>query len=109
MEITVENLSPDLKLLRIEGRLEASVADQVKYTWANESCKYFIADLSQTSFMDSMGLSTLVIGLKHTRQQGGDFILLNPSEPTRVILEITRLSTVFKIAHTLEEAIIYCK
>lgn len=109
MELTIENLRSDLKLLRIEGRLDASAADQVKHTWTNEPCKYIIVDLSQVTFIDSVGLSTLVIGLKNTTQQGGDFVLLNPSEPTRVILEVTHMSTIFRIAHTLEGAIIYFK
>jgi anti-sigma B factor antagonist len=105
VELQTEIIGADSTLLRINGRLDAATVDQVKRVWIEaEAIRHIVADLSQTSFIDSIGLATLVSGLKATRQRGGELILLNPSEAVKVILELTRMNIVFKIVSTIEEA-----
>lgn len=54
-------------------------------------------DLSAVEFVDSAALAELVRGMKHCRQAGGDLRLASPSNPVRVILELTRLDLAFAI------------
>jgi len=54
-------------------------------------------NLSNVSFIDSSGLAALVRVMKRAREQGGDLVLIAPSDAARVILELTRLDAAFDI------------
>jgi len=58
---------------------------------------YLVIDLSQVSFLDSRALATLVHTMKRCRAQGGDLYLCGPSQPVRMILELTRLHKALEI------------
>ena len=93
-------------VLAIQGRVDASTIDQVKATWITAGqAQSIVVDLSQTSFIDSMGLAALVSGLKTARQRGGRFVIAAPSEPVRVILELTAMDRAFEITQTIEAAL----
>ncbi|MBZ0316890.1 MAG: STAS domain-containing protein [Anaerolineae bacterium] len=104
MELQTKQLNPQAILIHINGRFDAAVVELVKRVWIeDETIQFVVADLSETTFIDSIGLATLVSGLKSTRQRGGELILLKPTEPVKVILELTRMNMVFKIATTVDE------
>lgn len=54
-------------------------------------------DLSGVGFIDSAALAVLVGGMKRCRSAGGDLVLIAPSEPVSVILELTRLDRALTI------------
>ena len=58
---------------------------------------WLVINLSQVSFLDSTALSTLVHGMKRTREQNGDLRLCGLTQPVRMIFEMTRLDQVFEI------------
>ncbi len=56
-------------------------------------------DLSQVAFVDSSALAELARLHKAAQAAGDHVILVAPSDPVRVILEITDLADVFTIEH----------
>jgi len=107
MDITSQFPQEHILLLRIAGRLDASVVERVKSTWLGQpAIQSIVIDLSQTSFIDSMGLAALVSGLKAARQRGGQFVVAAPSEPVRVILDLTAMDRAFDITDTVEAALV---
>ena len=54
-------------------------------------------DLSQTMFLDSCGLGTLISLHKTTRSRNGMVRLLNPTPGVQQILELTRMHRIFEI------------
>ena len=64
-----------------------------------------IVNLESVVFIDSTGLATLVHGVKHCRQRGGDLHLCGLQKPVRTIFELTRLDNVFKIFSIEADAI----
>lgn len=56
-----------------------------------------IVDLSQTSQVDSAGLSSLIRSLGQARSLGGEVVLLGPSAKMRNLLELTRIHRVMEI------------
>ena len=73
---------------RLRAALVALVADGVRQV---------TLDVSETSFIDSTGLSVLVGGLKRLREHGGEMVVKSPTRATRKLFEITGLSAVFAI------------
>lgn len=54
-------------------------------------------ELSKTTFMDSTGISVLVILHKRSRDKGAAMRLLRPSTQVRRILDLVQLATYFDI------------
>jgi anti-sigma B factor antagonist len=56
-------------------------------------------DLSQTMFMDSTGLGTLISLHKTTCSRNGAVRLLNPSPNVQQVLDLTRMHRLFEIVN----------
>jgi anti-sigma B factor antagonist len=63
-----------------------------------------ILNLEEVNYIDSVGLSTLVASYTSARKQGGNLKLLHLTKRVHDLLQITRLSTVFEIYDSPEEA-----
>jgi anti-sigma B factor antagonist len=55
-------------------------------------------DLSQVAFLDSTGLGALIHLRNTTNEEPGALVLIDPSEPVRRLLALTRLNEVFAIS-----------
>lgn len=53
--------------------------------------------LKDVRFIDSTGLAELVRIMKRRREHGGDVVLVAPSDPVAIILELTGLSRAFRV------------
>jgi anti-sigma B factor antagonist len=60
-------------------------------------CRELVLDLSDVSFLDSTGLSTLWTLRQRLRDNGCAFILGAPSEPVQRVLRLTKLHKVFQV------------
>jgi len=63
-----------------------------------------VLDLGEVTYVDSVGLSTLVASYTSARRGGGDLKLLHLPRGVHQLLQITRLSTVFEIYDRFEAA-----
>jgi N-acetylglucosaminyldiphosphoundecaprenol N-acetyl-beta-D-mannosaminyltransferase len=61
-----------------------------------------VLDLSQVTFMDSIGLGSIMKGFKLCKQAGGALILLRPSQPVRRLIETLKLDRLIPVAETME-------
>ena len=65
---------------------------------------YLILNFENTNFVCSTGLGVLVSALKRARKVGGDIRLCNLKKNLRSLLDLTKLSDVFEIFKSLDEA-----
>lgn len=65
---------------------------------------YCTVDISGIGYMNSTGLSLLIRLLTRFRNQGGELVLINPSEQVQQLLVITKLNAIFSVVNSLEEA-----
>ncbi len=104
----VEKMVNGVTLLDLRGRItlgEETVAlrEKVKQL-VDAGHSRIIVNLEEVSYIDSVGLSTLVATYTAARKKGGDLKLLHLTKRVRDLLQITRLSTVFETYDTLEAA-----
>jgi anti-sigma B factor antagonist len=71
---------------------------------AENKCK-FIIDLSNCSYINSIGLSFLISILTRARSAGGEVILCGISDKVRQLLLLTRLQSMFTVTESVEEAL----
>ncbi len=97
-------------LLDLSGRL--TVGDSILLlhntvrSLADKGSRKFVLNLASLSYIDSYGLGELIACFTSLRNQGGNMSLLNPTERTTKLLELTRLSTmVFDVFDDEEQAI----
>ena len=64
-----------------------------------------ILDLKGVNYIDSSGVASLVEGLQEAKKRKARFILTGLNEAPRHVLNLTRLTSVFEITETLEEAL----
>lgn len=107
MEMTEEQIGTTMAL-NLSGRFDAYVAPAVEKFFQRVSVNakpHVIINLANVNFVDSTGLATLVIGMKHCRQQNGEMVLCCVRQAVGIIFELTRLDKVFTICNTQEEAL----
>ena len=64
-----------------------------------------IVDLSATKYIDSSGLSALLVGQRLCRDANGTFVVCGLQETVKKLISISQLDSVFKITPTLNEAV----
>ena len=108
MKVIVTQKSKEITVVNLDGHFDTlSVPEfRKKIDQLLESGTiYYIVDLSDTTFMDSAGMSVLVSLLKQARHQHGDVRLVWPKrEAPRRILNLTRFDRVFTMAESVEAA-----
>ena len=63
-----------------------------------------ILDLSQTSYVSSLILASLLFMLKRAQEGGGNLILCNVKNRVKEIMAVTNLDKVFDITDSVEKA-----
>ena len=64
-----------------------------------------IVDLTQVEWVNSRGLGMLIACFTSCRNNGGDMKIVGASAKTKSLLQMTRLSTVFEMYDTVDQAI----
>ncbi|MFN3939439.1 MAG: STAS domain-containing protein [Chitinophagales bacterium] len=69
-----------------------------------EGYRNIICDLSAASFVDSSGLSALLIGHRICKEAKGTFVLCGCNEPVIKLIKISQLDTILNVVPTESEA-----
>lgn len=107
MELASSTIN-SIRILQLQGRFDAHGAPQVaqwlQEAWAQSPARV-VVNLEGVNFADSTALATLVQGMKHCRENGGDLSLCCLQQPVRIIFELTRLDRAFAIFASEQEAV----
>jgi len=83
----------------LSGRFDVQGALEVdsQFTEIVKEKRKVVVDLSQVTFIASLGIRTLVTGAKATANHGGKMVLLNPQPNVEQVLRTTHVDTVMPI------------
>jgi anti-sigma B factor antagonist len=87
-------------VVTVDGDLEFGTAASLRTTLIDLSqrgCDPLVVDLGGLDFIDSTGLSLLVQAKQRIESQGHRFVLRNPTQRVRRVLEISGLAELFTI------------
>jgi len=99
-EVTDEALDPQRHVVAVSGEVDLYTASDLKAVLSHaveEGCTSMVIDLTNTNFMDSTGLSTLVSAQKRMRSRGGKLVIVNVDPSLAYTFQITGLDLVFKV------------
>ena len=108
MKYTVDKQEKYSLLKLQEEKLETSIAPGLKsdfITLHAEGVKNLILDLSEVKYIDSSGLSALLVGNRIFHEDGGMFILSSITDHVMKLIKISQLDNVLNLFNTTEESI----
>ena len=107
LNVSVEQ-TPTATVVHVTGDVSAINIDPFRAALASAIAAKpakVVVDLSQTQFLSSPGLAVLVQALQLSQRGGCQLILAGANDRVRGIFEIARLTEVFRIVPTLQEAL----
>lgn len=91
-----------------EEKLDAVAAPDLKSEFVNlnaDGVKNIIVNLEKVKYVDSSGLSALLIANRLCKDSGGVFVLSSAGEHVMKLIYISQLDRIINITKTLEEGI----
>jgi anti-sigma B factor antagonist len=103
-----DKIEDGIGILTLKGKLMGypeteDLHGEIK-SFLGQKIKKIVIDLNGVSWMNSIGIGSLMRCLTTVRNAGGDIALASMGEKTRSVFIITQLVSVFKIYETLDEA-----
>ena len=95
-------------VVHVRGSVSMDEADHLRRQielLAGEQVPVIVLDLSQMDFICSLGLGAIIAGHVRCRHHHGQIKLVAPSRPVRDLLETTRLTKLFPIYDSVEQAL----
>lgn len=95
-------------IVEITGRFDAVSAPEIKsdlHSLIESGSIRLVVNLEKMDFIDSAGLGVLVSCLRRTAAEGGDLRLAEVPPFCRSIFELTRLTRVFEVTESVEQAV----
>jgi anti-anti-sigma factor len=95
-------------LALLEEKLNSLNATQFKtelVTLHAEGVRNMILDLSKVNFVDSSGLSSLLVGNRVCKQANGTFVIAGANDNVMKLIKISQLDSILQIVPTDSEAI----
>ena len=90
-----------------ENKLNSQVAPLLKSEMIllnAEGIRNIIFDMAQIKFVDSSGLSSILISNRLCKNSNGTFVLTNVNDMVMRLIKISQLDTILHIVPTLQEA-----
>lgn len=99
MNLTVTELANGITKVALSGRLDIDGALKIDsdFNKIAEGQKNVVVDLSQVTFVASLGIRTLITGAKAAANNGGKLVLLSPQPNVERVLRASRVDTVIPI------------
>jgi len=107
MQLKTEIVGPGVTKVDLTGRMDiaGAAAIDLHFNVLVGSERALIVDLSEVSFIASMGLRTLIMGARSVASKGGRMILLNPNPNVEEVLRTIGIEALVGIVRTLDDAI----
>jgi len=106
MHVT-ETLEGDIVILNLKGDIDLHHSPKLRellQSKVKEKCPKLLLDFSEVGYIDSSGLATLVEYYQGSRTYSGKICLAVLSARVKSVFDLVRLSEIFSISPSLEEA-----
>jgi len=107
MTISTESMDGDITRVLLDGRLDiqGAAAIDLKMNVLAGSSKFLLIDLTNVSFLGSMGLRSLVLPAQAVKRRGGKMALLNPMPMVEEVLKASNIGEIIPIYFDLDSAV----
>ena len=96
-------------VVHVQGDIDMKTSPEVRAAildlYEKRGQERVVLDLAGVKYIDSSGVAILVEGLQEAKKRKARFILSGLNEAPRHVLDLTRLTSVFEITQTVDEAL----
>jgi anti-sigma B factor antagonist len=88
-------------LIRVHGFLDAHTFEQLEEVIRevyDDGCFKLVVDLAKVDYISSAGAGVFIGARSESQENGGDVVLLNPTEGVKEVFELLGLTQIFKVA-----------
>jgi len=107
MELAVQDLDSGILGINLSGRMDITGTQQIdlKFTALTATRRaHVLVDLSNVTFIASIGIRTLINNAKAQKQRGGSMVLYKPNQQVEEVLRSTGIHAIIPIAHDIDAA-----
>ncbi|MFM7629582.1 MAG: STAS domain-containing protein [Algoriphagus sp.] len=107
MKYTIDKKEQYVILTPLEEKIDSLLAPKLKselLTIHAEGYANMVLDMSQVQYVDSSGLSALLVGDREFGNHGGIFVIAGAREHVMKLIKISMLDKKLNLVQTLEEA-----
>lgn len=108
LEIEVSRPSDRVEVVQPRGEVDLHSSPKLRDVLKDatgKSIEGIVLDLSEVDHMDSSGVAVLIEGLRWSRARGIRYWLSSLSDAARVVIELAKLDSVFRITKSVQEAV----
>lgn len=108
MEIEFERMDNGISKVLLRGRMDVLgvQAIDMKFTALTATqAALVLVDLSEVSFLASLGMRTLISSAKALAQRGGHMVLANPQANVLEVMKVSGLSSVIPVLQHVDDAV----
>ena len=107
MTISTESMDGGITRVLLDGRLDiqGAAAIDLKMNVLAGRSKFLLDDLSNVSFLGSMGLRSIVVPAQAVRRRGGKVALFGPVPMVEEVLKASNIHEIIPIFHDLDAAV----
>src|SRR5579863_3567001 len=105
--LAVDETRTPFTVLAVSGEVDVYTAPRLReklVELVSQGHRQIVVDLEGVDFLDSTGLGVLVGGLKRLRSHDGELSIVCSQSRILKVFEITGLTSVFRMAATVDEA-----
>jgi anti-sigma B factor antagonist len=108
LEIAEREMSPDITVVELSGRLALGRESQRIETLVDDLVKRgstrVIIDMRGVEYMDSAGLGIIALASGRLKESGGSLAVVAPGGRVLELLNMTQISMIVKVCPTVAEA-----
>jgi anti-anti-sigma factor len=107
MDLQVQQLEDGIDRVSLSGRLDSAGVEAIDGRLSSLTASpapRILVDLSQVSFLASIGIRTLLTTARVLKQRGGKMALLKPQALVEEVLKVTGIESIIPIFHDIEAA-----
>ena len=106
MNLEIVDMEGGITNVLLSGRMDVQGALSVdkKFSAIADEKKKVVIDLSEVTFLASLGIRTLIMSCKTLASKGGDMVLLNPQPNVEKVLRTSGVDTVIRIVSDMNAA-----
>jgi anti-sigma B factor antagonist len=107
MTLSTESMDGDITRVLLDGRLDIEGAAQIdlRMNVLAGSARFLLIDLSNVSFLGSMGLRSILVPAQAVRRRGGKVALFGPVPMVQQVLKASNMDQVLPIFQELDAAV----
>ena len=107
MQIDKTDLGNSITRLKLAGRLDinGSAMAEIPISLAAKNCQRLVVDMSEVSYVASLGVRHLVMAAKTLGRGGGKLVLFSVTEPVAEVLTTMGITDLIAMAPSEAEAL----